>query len=89
MSADQPRGRTTPEGEVYEVHARDAHAWPEVFFPGFGWVGFGPTASQRPLIRPEAAQGKGAVAAGEAGEGEPFRPGLKPPARLAPRTPAR
>jgi hypothetical protein len=30
----------------------DAHAWPEVFFPGIGWVEFEPTASQRPLIRP-------------------------------------
>ena len=85
------QGSYDAESGVYEVHARDAHAWPEVFFPGFGCLELEPTASQPPLIRPEAAQGAGAVAAGEGGEareGEPFRPGLEPPARLALRPPA-
>ncbi len=36
----------------YDVHQVDAHAWPEVYFPGIGWVEFEPTASQSPLIRP-------------------------------------
>lgn len=27
----------------YEVSARDAHAWVEVYFPFFGWVSFDPT----------------------------------------------
>jgi hypothetical protein len=27
----------------YEVHANDAHAWVEVFFPGYEWVPFDPT----------------------------------------------
>jgi transglutaminase-like putative cysteine protease len=27
----------------YEVHANDAHAWAEVFFPTIGWVPFDPT----------------------------------------------
>ncbi|GAB4503324.1 MAG: transglutaminaseTgpA domain-containing protein [Anaerolineales bacterium] len=30
----------------------NAHAWPEVYFPGLGWVEFEPTANQSPLIRP-------------------------------------
>jgi hypothetical protein len=38
------------------VHADDAHAWPEVFFPGIGWVQFEPTASQPALVRPEARE---------------------------------
>ncbi|MBZ0286599.1 MAG: transglutaminase-like domain-containing protein, partial [Anaerolineae bacterium] len=29
----------------YEVHANDAHAWVEVFFPGYEWVPFDPTPS--------------------------------------------
>jgi transglutaminase-like putative cysteine protease len=37
---------------VYRVLNRDAHAWPEVFFPGIGWVEFEPTAGQNPLFRP-------------------------------------
>jgi hypothetical protein len=35
----------------YIVRRRDAHAWPEVFFPGLGWVEFEPTTSQQPLVR--------------------------------------
>lgn len=30
----------------YEVDARDAHAWPELFFQGIGWVAFEPTPSR-------------------------------------------
>lgn len=35
----------------YIVRHRDAHAWPEVYFPGYGWVEFEPTASQNPISR--------------------------------------
>ncbi len=30
----------------YEVDARDAHAWPELYFQGAGWVAFEPTPSR-------------------------------------------
>ena len=36
----------------YKVRQKDAHAWPEVYFPGIGWVEFEPTAGQAPLLRP-------------------------------------
>lgn len=39
-------------GAEYIVRKKDAHAWPEVYFPGIGWVEFEPTASQPPLSRP-------------------------------------
>lgn len=43
----------TAEGRLaYVVRLRDAHAWPEVFFPDIGWVEFEPTANQTPLTRP-------------------------------------
>ena len=32
------------------------HAWPEVYFPGIGWVEFEPTSSEAPLIRPATPQ---------------------------------
>lgn len=35
----------------YLVRGTDAHAWVEVFFPGYGWVEFEPTAGQPPIDR--------------------------------------
>ena len=35
----------------YTVLEKDAHAWPEVYFPGIGWVEFEPTSSQPELTR--------------------------------------
>jgi transglutaminase-like putative cysteine protease len=40
------------ETSTYVVRQKDAHAWPEVYFPGIGWVIFEPTVSQPPLFRP-------------------------------------
>ena len=45
------------EGEVkgyslYSVRGKDAHAWPEVYFPGQGWIEFEPTANQFAIVRP-------------------------------------
>jgi transglutaminase-like putative cysteine protease len=53
-----------PQGEIFETgdeivvfyaRQRDAHAWPEVYFPNIGWVEFEPTASIDPIIRPSGA----------------------------------
>ncbi len=49
------------EGDTYVVHRRDAHAWPEVYFPGIGWVEFEPTVSQDPLIRPSGVSQTSAI----------------------------
>jgi transglutaminase-like putative cysteine protease len=38
------------------VRQKDAHAWPEVFFPGYGWVEFEPTGNQEPLLRPSGGE---------------------------------
>jgi transglutaminase-like putative cysteine protease len=43
------------ERSTFVVRQKDLHAWPEVFFPGIGWVEFEPTASQLPLFRPSGA----------------------------------
>ncbi|MFO7958035.1 MAG: transglutaminase-like domain-containing protein, partial [Candidatus Brocadiia bacterium] len=37
----------------YVVTEADAHAWPEVYFPGYGWVRFEPTAGLPAGERPE------------------------------------
>jgi transglutaminase-like putative cysteine protease len=46
----------------YEVDARDAHAWPELYFQGLGWVPFEPTPSRGvvPSYATEAAAPSGA-----------------------------
>jgi len=36
----------------YTVRKLNAHAWPEVYFPGIGWVEFEPTGNQPSLNRP-------------------------------------
>jgi len=38
-------GDYQPEDRSYQVKVQNSHAWPEVYFPGFGWVEFEPTAS--------------------------------------------
>lgn len=39
---------------VYHVLELDGHAWPEVFFPGYGWIEFEPTAGEPVLARPRS-----------------------------------
>ena len=40
----------------YVVRGRDAHAWPELYFPGHGWVRFEPTPSVQTGARPPYAE---------------------------------
>lgn len=49
------QGEHLADQGIYRVRERDAHAWPEVYFPDFGWVEFEPTVSQLPLVRPQSA----------------------------------
>lgn len=58
------------EGDIYLVRQRDAHSWPEVYFPGLGWVEFEPTASQSPIYR-----SLGEDRPGGGGAGGPAPPG--------------
>lgn len=71
---------------LYAVRSLDAHAWPEVYFPGIGWVEFEPTANQSPLIRPDIPEPAGPddenlldrLQAAQAPGREPKDPGLGP-----------
>jgi transglutaminase-like putative cysteine protease len=51
------------EDNTYVVRRLNSHAWPEVYFPGIGWVEFEPTAGEAPLDRPLPPQDPGDAAA--------------------------
>ncbi|WP_435747856.1 transglutaminaseTgpA domain-containing protein [Nocardioides sp. SYSU DS0663] len=42
--------------DTWEFSTHDLHAWPELFFPGSGWVRFEPTPSQRARNAPAWTQ---------------------------------
>jgi transglutaminase-like putative cysteine protease len=44
------------ERGAYRVAARNAHAWVEVYFPGYGWIEFEPTSALPPRIYPEGLE---------------------------------
>ena len=54
------RGEQDESGQTsYRVLERNAHAWPDVYFPTYGWIQFEPTASEPLRVRgkPAAAEG--------------------------------
>jgi transglutaminase-like putative cysteine protease len=44
-------GSYNPLTDLYQIRAEDAHAWVQVWFPGYGWQSFDPTAVV-PLANP-------------------------------------
>jgi len=44
------------DSTVFKLTQRQAFAWPEVYFPGIGWVEFNPTPSQPLINRPGTAK---------------------------------
>ena len=66
------QGDYDEESKSYRVRASNAHTWVEVFFPGYGWIQFEPTAALPVNSRPETA-------GGNAGDAFPFDDsGLEP-----------
>ncbi len=51
MAAGFAQGTYDAASGGYTVLERDAHTWVEVYFPGYGWIEFEPTAAQAPLNR--------------------------------------
>jgi len=59
----QPTGNLLELAELdayFDVYTTDLHTWPEVYFPGYGWIEFEPTGGQPELVRPEGAAGSAA-----------------------------
>ncbi|MFN3491352.1 MAG: transglutaminase-like domain-containing protein, partial [Anaerolineales bacterium] len=52
LAVGYAEGESKTQSNVYTVRERDYHAWPEVYFPEYGWVEFEPTGNQEPISRP-------------------------------------
>lgn len=69
-----PTDEETDDGYLYRE--RNAHAWPEVYFPEYGWVGFEPTAARSEVNRDVETPAGGSTLplderSGRLGEGVP------------------
>lgn len=53
LAAGYARGEYMPELGVTRIHEYNAHSWPEVFFPDYGWIEFEPTAADPQVQRVE------------------------------------
>lgn len=52
-------GQQVPEADTYIVADSNSHGWVEVFFPGYGWIGFEPTpGASIPMAAPPVVEDK-------------------------------
>ena len=50
LASGYATGDFNQESSSYTVTFADAHSWPEVFFPDFGWIPFEPSPSLEPIV---------------------------------------
>jgi transglutaminase-like putative cysteine protease len=62
-STGYAQGERNEDG-LFIVLQNNAHSWPEVYFPGIGWVEFEPTASQPDIARAPGEESENDIAAG-------------------------
>ena len=75
LSRGYASGEFNEDNKQYRVRARDAHVWPEVYFPEYGWIQFEPTVIIAP---PERASGDSNESIAD--DNLPFDEGLDEPA---------
>lgn len=82
----------TEQAGRHFVHANDAHAWPELYFPGMGWTRFDPTPSSRsgsaPPYAPDVADDSASPEPTPSTSSSTSTSTSTPPTPSAPSTPA-
>lgn len=68
IAAGFAQGEFETQKNRYTVTQLNSHAWPEVYFPDFGWVEFEPTGNQDPLDRPRETTPKSLTGADQDGQ---------------------
>lgn len=80
LAAGYAPGTYDADAGEFVVRESAAHAWPEVFFPGYGWIQFEPTPSQ-PVASREIEPAEGPTPIGEEAPVATITPALPDPAR--------
>jgi transglutaminase-like putative cysteine protease len=59
LAAGFASGDYDSERGIFHVINADVHSWVEVYFPGYGWIEFEPTAAQPLIVRPTTPDNDG------------------------------
>lgn len=55
LAAGYAAGEYEPAAARYQVSEADAHSWPEIYFPAYGWIAFEPTSGRDAVELPASA----------------------------------
>lgn len=69
LAVGYAQGTSVNTGGGYIIKGDDSHAWPEVYFPGYGWIPFEPTGS-RPVLDWSAPSGGSTGTVDSTGSGQ-------------------
>jgi len=79
--AGYTNGQYDAKTHQYVVHGTDAHSWTQVYFAGYGWINFEPSAGfssfSRPLPNQFSASGTNGGTSGANGNGTAIPPGVR------------
>lgn len=67
VAAGYTNGKYNPKTNQWDINGTDAHAWTQIYFAGYGWVNFEPSATFTPFSRPIKSSGTPGVTVSPSG----------------------